>query len=122
MQKNRSLDRAENVGNGMAMRLKNSFWALIGKNLPEPVESVAENIRETMLNTLDHACGGDHSYLRRRINFSPNVDSLWYLRSDLMASLCDCHDEGTARRALTEVTELFKGHHPSAINSKFGSL
>ena len=79
------------------MRLRDSFWALLGHDISDTREFVVERIRSGMLKALDAHCH----------------DSLYdWLDSRISA----------AREALDKITLLFKGHHPSAKPSRFGSL
>jgi hypothetical protein len=105
------------------MRLRDSFWALLGHDISDTREFVVERIRSGMLKALDAHChDSQYERLDARISGARDVSELWYLRPDLMHAISACRDEAAAREALDKVTLLFKGHHPSATPSRFGSL
>jgi hypothetical protein len=104
------------------MRLRNSFWAMLGRDTSEASEAVVERIRARMLSAMDDY-GLEHaSHLDVKISFATDIDALWYLRSDLMNAICATRGESVARAALTEITTMFKGYHASATTSRFASL
>ena len=96
------------------MRLKNSFWALLGRSGVQPTPAVMENIRTAMLDALDRECLEPHVDLDAKISNAQDVETLWYLRSDLLHAIASCRDEGVARTALLRISNLFVGHHPAA--------
>jgi hypothetical protein len=104
------------------MRLRESFWAMLGRETSDTPDAVIEAIRAAMLNALDEHCSVDHYTLDMKISFARDVSELWYLRPDLMNSISASQGERIARQALVDVTALFKGHHPSATPSRFGTL
>ena len=104
------------------MRLRESFWAMLGRETSNTPDAVIEAIRVAMLNALDKFCNSDHYALDMKISFARDVAELWYLRPDLMNSISACQTERVAHKALVEITSLFKGHHPSATPSRFGAL
>lgn len=104
------------------MRLKNSFWALLGREVSEAPAVVAERIRKAMLFALDAHCGNQHHALDLRINVARDIAELWYLRPDLMQAISVSSGEVVARGVLTQITVLFEGHQPGAAPSRFGAL
>lgn len=104
------------------MRLRESFWAMLGRETSDTPDEVIEAIRVAMLDALDSHCDGNHCALDMKISFATDVSELWYLRPDLMNTISASQSESVARRALVNVTALFKGHHPSATPSRFGAL
>jgi hypothetical protein len=104
------------------MRLRNSFWSMLGRDTSEAPELVVERIRTAMLKALIQRRMEDHIALHMRIRFARDLDALWYLRPDLMTAMSACHGESAARVALTEITGMFRGHHRGAGQSRFGAL
>lgn len=104
------------------MRLRESFWAMLGRDVSGVPEVVVEGIRARMLQALDDNGLEHEAHLDVKISFATDIDALWYLRSDLMNAICSSRGESVAREALTEITAMFKGHHASAASSRFGAL
>jgi hypothetical protein len=104
------------------MRLRDSFWAMLGRETSDTPDEVIEAIRAAMLNALDTHCSNNHYALDVKISFATDVSELWYLRPDLMNSISASQSERVAHQALVYITALFKGHHPSATPSRFGAL
>lgn len=93
------------------MRLRNSFWALLGRDVSEATPQVViERIRKEMLFALDEYCNNDHYALDLKITFAKDVAELWYLRPDLMFAIAACKDQATAEQTIAEISKLFKGH------------
>jgi hypothetical protein len=104
------------------MRLRESFWAMLGRETSDTPDEVIEAIRAAMLHALDTYCSNNHYALDVKISFATDVSELWYLRPDLMYSISASQSERVAHQALVNITALFKGHHPSATPSRFGAL
>lgn len=97
------------------MRLKNSFWALLGRHQTTTPDVVLEQIRTAMLDALDRESLRAHVALDAKISSAVNVQELWYLRPELLNAISSCRGESVARQALEEITRHFVGHHPGAI-------
>jgi hypothetical protein len=104
------------------MRLRNSFWALLGRETCDAPDVVLERIRTAMLAALDTHCDTSYFPLEVTIDYAKDVAELWYLRPELMNAISASHSETVARAALTEITALFEKYHPGATPSRFGSL
>ena len=104
------------------MRLKNSFWALLGREVAEAPAVVAERIRKAMLFSLDTHCGTQDPDIDVRIMRASGITELWYLRPDLMQVLSVCAGESVARDALAQITALFVGYHAMPAPSRFSPL
>jgi hypothetical protein len=92
------------------MRLRNSFWALLGRDVSETPQLVIERIRKAMLFALDEHCNNDHYALDLKITFAKDVAELWYLRPDLMYALAASKNQTVAEDCIAEISTLFKGH------------
>jgi hypothetical protein len=96
------------------MRIKKSFWAFLGRELPQAPEVVTEHIRKAMLLALATHCGEQPHPINSKIEVARGIYDLWYLRPDLMQTLCMSAGEVMARDVLTQITAQFKDHHPLA--------
>jgi hypothetical protein len=105
------------------MRLRNSFWALLGQQgEAEAPEAVLERVRDAIQAALFEQLGQDGVDLIVRVRFARDIDSLWYLRPEIMNAIASRCGEGAARACMTRLTLLFKEHHPGATSSRFGAL
>ena len=77
-----------------------------------------EAIRQFMLDTLGVDGATAFASLNQRIILARDVQTLWYLRTGLMAALCDMHGEQTARDLLARVNEEFEGTLPEGLSSR----
>lgn len=96
------------------MRIKQSFWALLGRELPQAPEVIAEHIRKAMLLALKTHCGEQPHLINTRIKVARDIYELWYLRPDLMLILSVSAGEAAARNVVAQITAQFKDHHPLA--------
>lgn len=98
--------------------LRSSIYALLGHG-PAPsalhVESAIDQIRQAMLDLLGEQGVTRHPLLVRRLRYATEVQALWFARNELMAALAAAHGEAKARRAVDEVTVLFKGLLPQGF-------
>ncbi len=91
------------------MRLRSSFWALLGRSPEEAPEGLVEDVRHAMLAALDLFCGSAYLDLDDRISNARDLDGLWYLRSPLMIAIAENHGEALARDRMLEITKTFLG-------------
>jgi hypothetical protein len=98
-----------------------SIYGLLG-NAPAPTQSVlddgTEEVRETMLATLGEAGWREAPRVTRRIRYAGDIQSLWYLRGDLMGVLAAMHGEVAARRKIAAITQQFQGLLPDSMASR----
>ena len=98
-----------------------SIYGLLG-NAPEPTESLiedgTEDIREAMLGTLGEQGTRHFPHVTRRIRYASDIQSLWYLRGDLMACLASMHGESVARQRIASITAQFQGLLPGGLASR----
>jgi hypothetical protein len=97
-------------------RFTSSFAALLSDQTTViDADSRIENIRTAMLDALSDA---EHhpipgaSKVWGDIARAGDVQTLWYLRSDVLRALSDQHGERAARHQLDVMTELFRGIVP----------
>ena len=105
--------------------LKSSIYGLLGNPVAPSesmLESGTEDIRDTMLAVLGEEGSRQFPQVTRRIRYANDIQALWYLRGDLMASLADMHGEMAAREKVASVTAQFRGLLPSGLHSRPSSL
>jgi len=100
----------------------NSLYGLLGQGPPHPKVAAQvrlEQIRQAMLAAL---AGKDIDeslrHVARRILYAENLQTLWYLRSDLMLALASHCAETTAQQTVREISLLFEGMLPEASNCR----
>jgi len=62
----------------------------------------------------------DHAVARlaQRVRFADDIESLWYLRQDLLMAISAADGEVAARRELGEINDLFKGRLPQTMGPR----
>lgn len=104
----------------MAVTFMSGMQSLLGGIAPEQERASVQTdaIRQAMLDSLpaesSHAC----PQLERRILLAADLQSLWYLRSDLMAVLSSLQGEFLARQSLMELSAMFEGALPKGMFSR----
>jgi hypothetical protein len=78
--------------------------------------SQVEQIREEMLDCMAQFLVGKavRPQAWAKVLEADDIQTLWYLRSDVMHMLCGHCGETRAADQLNEITELFRGHLPKA--------
>ena len=114
----RRVTYAQHTAGSSVKRLRNSFWALLGRQVSEAPEVVMERVRLAMLVALDDHCGTDQVHMDLAIRFAGDLSELWYMRPDLMQAIASSRDEATAQQVLRGITDLFQGHFSSANASR----
>lgn len=82
------------------------------------LEDSVEDIRELMLDSLGDDGAVVHIQIARRIRYAQDLQSLWYLRGDLMAALSSLHGEERAREIMLQVSQEFQGLLPGGLASR----
>ena len=103
-------------------RLRDSFFAMLGKEVSEAPHVVIERVRLAMLFAIDEHCTQEYVKLHTAIRVASELAELWFLRPDLMHAIASCRGEATAQNALRRITQFFTGHFSSANASRFESL
>jgi hypothetical protein len=87
-------------------------------SLTHPEAARLEKIRAEMLQSL-HACDtARHPQLTDRIRFATDLESLWYLRTELLAAVTECAGAESAGRSLESITTQFIGVLPIASTTR----
>lgn len=103
-------------------KLKSSCMALLGMAespqaaSPERIEA----IRQLMLSELGDYGERKFPAVARRVRYAPDIQGLWYARSDVMAIMANTYGETTAREKMGNISGKFKGLLPSSLTSKTG--
>jgi hypothetical protein len=103
------------------MRFRSSFWGVFGGASNAEALQV-ERIRMAMLKALDHDCVHGHASVDKSIMFAKDLETLWYLRPDLLQAIASCRDQNSANTIVRDITQMFKGHLALADSSRFGGL
>jgi hypothetical protein len=99
---------------GSLARFASSFAALLSEPNESEINGRTADIREAMQEAMA-------PYIRhktvlpliwRSIAVAPDIDSLWYLRSNLLAMLSEYCGERGAQSTLATITEMFRGAVP----------
>ena len=101
------------------MRMKDSFWSLLGLATSEENSEQVDRVRVAMLDALHGHCAEAHLRIDAPIRFATDLEALWYMRTDLMQAVASSKGELTATQVIKEVTSLFKGHLRSAKASRY---
>jgi hypothetical protein len=98
-----------------------SVYGLLGTP-PAPSDSAleggTEDIREAMLSCLGQGGAGRFPQITRRIRYASDIQSLWYLRGDLMGALASMHGEAEARAKMLDISAQFRGLLPGGLSSR----
>ena len=92
-------------------RFTSSFAALLGDSAPVDAQERMDVARDAMLEALASHLprGAAMPKLWGSIARATDMQSLWYLRSDLLVLLAEHAGERSAQRTLADITELFRG-------------
>ena len=101
-------------------QLRTSCMALLGRAEPTPEALTArtEIIRELMLHELGDYGEKKFPAIARRVRYAPDVQGLWYARSDVMAILANTHGETVAREKIAHLSGRFNGLLPKSLTGK----
>jgi hypothetical protein len=101
-----------------------SLLRLFGEATPEAIpESRIAHIRQEMLGSLaDLEQSPQLSRLWDRILYARDIQTLWYLRSDMLVLLSGLLGESVARTRLAPITGLFQGLLPATQQARPGRL
>lgn len=78
-------------------------------------ERTVQRVREAMLALLQSHQGEAFHRVAQRVRYADELESLWYLRQDMLAALSEVHGEAGARRQMAALTPMFKGALPQSM-------
>jgi len=82
------------------------------------LQAALEDIRRAMLECLGEAAALAYPVVRLRVTYANDLQDLWYLRGDVMEAVASVDGEALARRKLTQVSDMFRGHLPKGLVSR----
>jgi hypothetical protein len=97
-----------------------SFLSLFVEPAPARPSAIrVQEVRQAMLDCFQGVPPGpDQARLWGRVLYAPDIQALWYLRSDMMTLLAHPLGETEARTRVANVTTLFVGLLPSAQKAR----
>ncbi len=110
--------------NRLATHFISSMQGLLGFAAPDEsrVTFRIEDIRQAMLDSLgDEGCAS-YPHIERRVLFAPDLQGLWYLRSDIMVAISSLQGESVASQRIRQITGMFEGLLPRGMVSRPGTL
>ncbi|WP_295958115.1 hypothetical protein [Rhodoferax sp.] len=105
--------------------IKNSFYNIIGVDTARADAGRAqqlEQVRSTMLAYLGEVDGFEGPALQHRVAYAKDVQTLWFLRADLMGVLANRDGESAARARMEQMAPLFQGLLPKGLVSRSSRL
>ena len=103
-------------------QLRDSCMALLGRaeTTPESLTNRTEVIRQLMLRELGEYGEKKFPAVTRRVRYAPDIQGLWYARSDVMAILATTYGETLAREKVADISGRFNGLLPKSLTVKAG--
>lgn len=94
--------------------------SLFGEPVPEiHPERRLKAIRQAMLDSLTDLDESHHlARIWAKVLYAPDIQALWYLRSDIMTLLASLLGESIAHARLSPITFMFNGLLPAAQMSR----
>ena len=77
-----------------------------------------DDIRDRMLAFIDAADSQRFPHVAHRIRYARDIETLWFLRGDLMALLASSHGEAAARGRLAVITGMFEHLLPEGLRAR----
>lgn len=99
----------------MSLRSIIRFLSLPGLGLRIVANRRIGRIRAAMLSLLVARDGPEVRRIEQRVRFAENLETLWYLRQDLVAVLSATGEEATVREQIVGITALFRGWLPATM-------
>jgi hypothetical protein len=116
-------NKEEHKMNRLASQFISSMQGLLGLSLPEEGRTAfrIEDIRQAMLDSLgDEGCAS-YPHIERRVLFAPDLQGLWYLRSDIMVAISSLQGEVVASQRIRQITGMFEGLLPRGMVTRPGA-
>ncbi len=117
-----SISPMRSLSSSFIPQLRNSCMALLGfaESTPAALSDRTEDIRQRMLSELGEYGEKKFPAVTRRVRYAPDVQGLWYARSDVMAILANTYGETIAREKIADISGKFKGLLPKSLTSRAG--
>ena len=81
-----------------------------------------ESIRLAMLDALGEVGDDRFPQTVRKLRFASDVQSLWYLRGEMMEALASLHGEASAHQQVDHLSVMFRGLLPGGLSSRVSPL
>jgi hypothetical protein len=94
------------------------FLSLPGLGLRRSADRQMGQIRTAMLSLLQVHGGHSVQRVAQRVRFAGDLETLWYLRQDVLTALSAIDGEAAARRQMRQINRLFKGGLPGAMGPR----
>lgn len=94
-----------------------SMQGLLGLSVPDEGRYAfrIEDIRQAMLDSLGQEGCSHYPHIERRVLFAPDLQGLWYLRSDIMVAVSSLQGEMIASQRVRQITRMFEGLLPKSM-------
>jgi hypothetical protein len=102
-----------------------SVWGMMGLqpvHSDEELRDRMEEIRESMLEILGTDGAELRPVVRRRLQYAPDLEALWYLRSDWMSAISATQGEAAAAAHVRRLNIRFSGLLPEGLQSRPSTL
>jgi hypothetical protein len=107
-------------------KLRNSIYAMLS-SVHAPADAAGapgehpinlEDIRQNMLEMASLDSGERSMRLARRIRYASDLESLWFMRGELMGLLARLHGEAAAFEKVEELSSMFTDLLPAGLRSR----
>lgn len=103
--------------------LRNSLHAIFSggpATVPSSVDELygIEDIRKKMLDLASTVPDEESAAARRRIRYADDVETLWFIRGELMGLLARTHGEAAALEQIERVSDMFEDLLPPGLRSR----
>jgi len=88
-------------------------WPASGQDAQDAFD--IEDIRQAMLDALGKEGCANYPHIERRVLFAPDLQGLWYLRSDVMVAISSLRGEQVASQRIRQITAMFDGLLPQGM-------
>jgi hypothetical protein len=79
-----------------------------------------DDIRQAMLDCLGNVGRERFPQVERRVMFASDIQSLWYLRPELLMVVSSAIGEQAAQERVAQLSAMFDGLLPKSLNSRPG--
>lgn len=107
---------------GIALRTRNSFWGGLAQSSDVTTELALETIRLAMRFAVVEHCPPSAKALDDQIDSAENVERLWNLLRDVIHAMALRRGAVYANEYAAQITKLFNGYVPKALELKDESL
>ncbi len=102
--------------------IRDDLHDLLGRDKPSSTAWVRdqglEAVRQAMLQTLMGLTGCEVARMSMRLRYASDIESLWYLRTDLFNTLMPYRGPAVTQTLLDQVTPLFHGLFPMSLRAQ----